>query len=98
MPEVVKIDPIFSKIVVVETGSGAPCIDLSHVSFELSHASTDADLVVLVGMGRAIHTNFNAKFAVDSLKIAVFKNPQVCKELGFQMYDGMIKFEQGADY
>lgn len=86
----------------VPTGSGAPCLDLLRVSEEVCIASKDVDLVMIEGMGRAIQyfvltsTNFNAKFSVDSVKIGVFKNPQVAKELGAQMYDGMLLFEPKA--
>ncbi|KAJ3052972.1 hypothetical protein HK097_005281 [Rhizophlyctis rosea] len=78
---------------VVGTGSASPCLDLHHVSVELAKACEDVDLVVVEGMGRAIHTNFYATFKVDSLKIAVFKNPQVAKTLGAEMYDAVCLFD-----
>ncbi|KAJ3038029.1 hypothetical protein HDV00_001073 [Rhizophlyctis rosea] len=78
---------------VVGTGSASPCLDLLHISAELAKACEDVDLVVVEGMGRAIHTNFHAKFRVDSLKIAVFKNPQVAKALGAVMYDALCIFD-----
>ncbi|KAJ3329481.1 hypothetical protein HDU76_007826 [Blyttiomyces sp. JEL0837] len=81
------------KLKVVGTGSASPCLDLRRVSDELASESEDADFVVIEGMGRAIHTNFFAKFKVDCLKIAVFKNPQVADELGAEMYDGIRIFE-----
>ena len=34
-------------------------------------------------MGRAVHTNFNAKFKCDSLKIAVLKNQWLAERFGF---------------
>lgn len=34
----------------------------------------NCDLVVIEGMGRAIHTNMNAKFTCDVLKLAVLKS------------------------
>ncbi|KAJ1563447.1 hypothetical protein HK096_000915, partial [Nowakowskiella sp. JEL0078] len=74
---------------IVETGSGGPCLDLTRVVEEIARESEDADLVVLEGMGRAIHTNFFAKFKVDSLKIAVFKNPQVAEHLHAEMYGAL---------
>ena len=77
----------------VATGSGSPCMDFLRVSEELSSESRDVDLVIIEGMGRAIHTNYFAKFSVDSLKIAVFKNPQVAEELGAQLYEGLVKYE-----
>ncbi|KAJ3190165.1 hypothetical protein HDU85_000456 [Gaertneriomyces sp. JEL0708] len=81
------------RLTAVGTGSGSPCLDFSRVSEELSEACQDVDFVVVEGMGRAIHTNFYAKFKVDALKIAVFKNPQVARELGAAMYDAICLYE-----
>ncbi|KAI8591674.1 fumble-domain-containing protein [Geranomyces variabilis] len=80
------------KLKVVETGMSGPCLDLRRVGEEVVAACHGVDLVIVEGMGRAIHTNFRAEFKVDSLKIAVFKNPQVAKQLGANMYDGMVLF------
>ncbi|KAJ3022346.1 hypothetical protein HKX48_006380 [Thoreauomyces humboldtii] len=82
------------RLKVVDTGMSGPCLDLRRVGEEVVAACHGVDLVVVEGMGRAIHTNFGAEFKVDSLKIAVFKNPQVAMQLGAQMYDGMILFAQ----
>ncbi len=57
-------------------------------------------LVIIGGMGRAIHTNYNARFRCDSLKLAMIKNLHLADKL-FQgkgkMYDCVCKFEQGMD-
>lgn len=82
-------------IFVVGTGSGGPCIDLSRVSGELCHASASADLLVLIGMGRAIHTNLRACFSCDTLKLAMVKNKQLAETLfGGNLFDCICAFEQ----
>ena len=91
-------DPIIAKALdgslqVVPSGSGSPCLNLLKMSEDLALASQDVDLVVIEGMGRAIHTNFYAKFSVDALKVAVFKNPQIAQHLNASIYDGMVLFE-----
>ena len=53
----------------------------------------DADLVVLHGMGRAIHTNYFAKFSCDVLKIAVIKSEVVARKIGARLFDGVVRFE-----
>ncbi|RXH96222.1 hypothetical protein DVH24_008726 [Malus domestica] len=58
-------------LMVVENGCGSPCIDLRQVSSELAAAAKEADLVILEGMGRSLHTNFNAKFKCDALKVRI---------------------------
>jgi hypothetical protein len=64
------------KLILFETGSGSPCLDLSRINIELAKCLEDnsIDLLILEGMGRAIHTNFNTKFKCNCLKIAVIKN------------------------
>jgi len=39
-------------------GQGSPCLDLRRVPDTLADATVGADLVVVEGMGRAIHTNY----------------------------------------
>ncbi|XP_027333434.1 pantothenate kinase 2-like isoform X2 [Abrus precatorius] len=56
-------------LMVVENGCGSPCIDLRQVSSELAAAAKNADLIILEGMGRALHTNLNAQFQCDALKL-----------------------------
>jgi type II pantothenate kinase len=52
------------------------------------------DLIVIEGMGRAIHTNFDAHFNCDSLKVAVLKNRWLAKRLGGDMFSVVFKFEE----
>ncbi|OEL19971.1 Pantothenate kinase 2, partial [Dichanthelium oligosanthes] len=55
-------------LMVVENGCGSPCIDFRQVSSELAAAAKEADLLILEGMGRSLHTNLNARFKCDALK------------------------------
>lgn len=52
-----------------------------------------ADLIVLEGMGRAVHTNIDAEFVCDSLKLAIIKNRWLAKRLGGDMFSVVCKFE-----
>jgi type II pantothenate kinase len=78
---------------VIATGSGSPCISFTHLSDAVEQACPGVDLVIIEGMGRAIHTNFYAKFSVDTVKIGSFKNPQAAAVLGAKIYDGLLLFE-----
>lgn len=51
-----------------------------------------ADLIVLEGMGRAVHTNLHARFKVDSLKFAVLKNEWLAKSLGAEQFSVIFEF------
>lgn len=55
---------------VVGNGHGSPCIDFRRVSAELAAAAEGADLLVLEGMGRALHTNFNTRFKCEVVKVS----------------------------
>ena len=56
------------RIIVMENGSGSPCINLASVPCNLvAHLEENhCDLIVLEGMGRAIHTNLHAKFNIGT--------------------------------
>jgi len=81
-------------IMVMENGSGSPCINLATVPCKLmTHLEKEqCDLIVLEGMGRAIHTNFKAKFNIDCLKLAVLKNTWIARKLNGSLFDIVCKF------
>ncbi|XP_011001529.1 PREDICTED: pantothenate kinase 2-like [Populus euphratica] len=84
-------------LMVVENGCGSPCIDLRQVSSELAAAAKDADLIVLEGMGRALHTNFNARFKCDTLKLAMVKNQRLAEKLiKGNIYDCVCRYEPAS--
>ncbi|XP_027942531.1 pantothenate kinase 2-like [Vigna unguiculata] len=81
-------------LMVVENGCGSPCIDLRQVSSELAAAAKDADLLILEGMGRALHTNLDARFKCDALKLAMVKNQRLAEKLvKGNIYDCICKYE-----
>lgn len=51
------------------------------------------DLVVIEGMGRAIHTNYYARFSCESLKMAVIKNSWLAERLGGKLFSVVFKYE-----
>jgi type II pantothenate kinase len=82
------------RLKVLESGSGSPCIDLLRLDKRLVDASANADLVVLEGMGRAIHSNYEARFSCDTLKTAMIKNAWLAQKLGGNIYDVVCRFDQ----
>lgn len=52
------------------------------------------DLIILEGMGRALHTNLNARLAVDSLKIAVVKNAWLAQRLGGPLFSVIFIYDE----
>ncbi|KAJ1939310.1 hypothetical protein GGF37_004450, partial [Kickxella alabastrina] len=84
------------RLVVAGTGSGGPCLDLRKLDERLVALCAGVDLVVIVGMGRAIHSNYRARFTCDSLKLAVFKNQMAADAAGANIYDCLCLFERGS--
>ncbi|XP_050719238.1 4'-phosphopantetheine phosphatase-like isoform X2 [Eriocheir sinensis] len=80
-----------------ESGQASPCLDLSRLPLSLVDELVDwgCDLVVVEGMGRAIHTNLLTSFTCDSLKLAVIKNRWLAQRLGGEMFSVMCKYEVG---
>lgn len=52
------------------------------------------DLVVIEGMGRAVHTNLYARFCVSCLKIAVIKNSWLAFRLGGDLFSVIFQYEE----
>lgn len=76
----------------ISTGTGEPLIDLLKVSDDLNHASADADLVILEGMGRGVESNLDARFRCDSLKLAMIKDALVARRHGGKVFDVVCRF------
>ncbi|XP_054779067.1 damage-control phosphatase At2g17340-like [Prosopis cineraria] len=83
-----------SNLLIASSGNDLPVIDLTRVSQELACLASDADLVILEGMGRGIETNLHAEFTCDSLKIGMVKHPEVAEFLGSRLYDCVFKFKE----
>lgn len=54
------------------------------------------DLVIIEGMGRAIHTNYYATLSCESLKMAVLKNSWLADRLGGKLFSVVFKYEVPA--
>lgn len=54
----------------------------------------ETDLLVIEGMGRAVHTNYQAAFACEALKAAVIKNKWLANRLGGDLFNAMFKYER----
>ncbi|KAI8553861.1 hypothetical protein RHMOL_Rhmol05G0048500 [Rhododendron molle] len=83
-----------SNLLIANSGSDLPVIDLTSISQELAYLASDADLVILEGMGRGIETNLYAQFKCDSLKIGMVKHAEVAQFLGGRLYDCVFKFNE----
>ncbi|XP_078498599.1 4'-phosphopantetheine phosphatase isoform X1 [Lissotriton helveticus] len=83
------------RLILVQTGSSSPCLDLSRLDKGLSMLVRErkTDLVIIEGMGRAIHTNYYAVLECESLKFAVIKNSWLADRLGGKLFSVVFKYE-----
>ncbi|XP_062563734.1 4'-phosphopantetheine phosphatase isoform X2 [Armigeres subalbatus] len=70
-----------------------PCLDFRLLTAELCDEILKSDLLIIVGMARALHTNLNAKFTCETLKLAVVKNEWLAKRLGGETFSVICKYE-----
>ncbi|XP_055626983.1 4'-phosphopantetheine phosphatase [Toxorhynchites rutilus septentrionalis] len=70
-----------------------PCLDFRLITPDLSDAIWESDLLIIVGMARALHTNLNAKFTCETLKLAVVKNEWLARRLGGETFSVICKYE-----
>ncbi len=103
LEECCKIDPFLDacirrdEITVVASGCGEPLIDLTALSPECCSAAGESDLLILEGMGRAIESNFDTHFTVDTLKLALIKDPMVAEIIGVKLFDPVFRFDHDVD-
>jgi type II pantothenate kinase len=81
------------RIRVVESGCTSPLIDLGALTTACCAEATDCDLLVLEGMGRAIESNFDATFTIDTIKVALIKDPMVARVIGVELFEPVFRFE-----
>ncbi len=95
-PRILKIEPSLRDLPIerIGSGTGEPLIDLLKVSNELNRAATDADLVILEGMGRGVESNLDARFNCDALNLAMLKDAHVAGRIGGKLYDVVCQFKQ----
>lgn len=84
------------QLIVYGNGQKGPCLDMRTLSEDLCTAiqNNETDLLVIEGMGRALHTNLYAKFRCETLKLAVVKNKWLAKRLGGEMFSVICKYEK----
>ncbi|XP_051529227.1 4'-phosphopantetheine phosphatase-like isoform X6 [Myxocyprinus asiaticus] len=83
------------RLALVQNGSSSPCLDLSRLDKVLATVVRErgTDLVIIEGMGRAIHTNYYAMLSCESLKLAVIKNSWLAERLGGKIFSIVFKYE-----
>jgi type II pantothenate kinase len=84
-------------ITLVSTGNGHPLIDLSNVSEACCRAAADVDQLILIGMGRAIESNFDAVFTCDTVRLALVKDPMVARVLNVRLFTPVSRLTSAGE-
>jgi len=85
------------RIRVVASGCAAPLIDLTDLTSDCCDAAAESDLLILEGMGRAIESNYDARFTVDAVKLALIKDKMVARVLGVELFDPVFRFDPASE-
>ncbi|CAI5455472.1 unnamed protein product [Caenorhabditis angaria] len=87
------------QLLFTQSGQGSPCMDLRRVHNHLSYTlmKNHVDLIIIEGMGRALHTNFHLEFKCDALKVAVIKTKWLADRLNGQMFSVVFKLDDGTN-
>uniref|UniRef100_A0A3P8WQ37 4'-phosphopantetheine phosphatase n=1 Tax=Cynoglossus semilaevis TaxID=244447 RepID=A0A3P8WQ37_CYNSE len=98
MDPVIQAGLMDDRLTLVQSGSSSPCLDLSRLDKVLAMVVRErqTDLIVIEGMGRAIHTNYYATLNCESLKMAVIKNSWLADRLGGKLFSVVFKYEVPA--
>ena len=92
------IDSTFAdeRLQVISTGTDTPLIDLTTLNPALCNAAVGCDLLILVGMGRALESNWMAEFTCESWRVATIKEHGIAKRRGGEIYDCVFRVEQAG--
>jgi len=93
-----KLDGAFAdpRLRVLSTGTDTPLIDLRSLHPTLCDAAANADLIVLVGMGRALESNWLARFSCETWRVATIKEHGIARRRGGELFDCVFRVE-GAE-
>ncbi|XP_073826676.1 4'-phosphopantetheine phosphatase [Musca autumnalis] len=81
------------RLTIQGNGQKGPCLDMRTLPQELCNALNETDLLVIEGMGRALHTNLYARFNCETLKLAVVKNKWLAQRLGGDTFSVICRYE-----
>jgi type II pantothenate kinase len=81
---------------VAPTGSRLPLLDLTQLSEGFVRTTRDADLIILHGMGRAVESNFHARFCCDAVSVALLKDEAVAARLNGALLDCVFRYVPGS--
>ncbi len=103
LPRLAQLDPILATLLSTGTitaessGGTTPLIDLRHISDACNREAANADLLIFEGMGRALESNFNASFKVDTVKLCMIKEEIIARRHHGKVFDVVFRYDPSSD-
>uniref|UniRef100_T1HMW0 4'-phosphopantetheine phosphatase n=1 Tax=Rhodnius prolixus TaxID=13249 RepID=T1HMW0_RHOPR len=100
LDEISKICPIIgnayktNQLFISKHSRCSTCLDLRYVNHEFAELSPELDLLMIDGMGRSIHTNFDAEYQIECLKVATIKDNWLSKEITGQEFAAIFSYSR----
>ena len=66
------------------------------VSGEFDRVAAEAEILMIIGQGRAVETNWSTALSVPWARVATVKDPSVAGVIGCCVFDPILTFEEGA--
>ncbi len=81
------------KLRLISSGSVTSGLDMMKVSREFDACASGAEMLVVIGQGRAVETNWNTRLSIPWARIASVKDPAVAGALGCEVFDPLLTYE-----
>lgn len=78
---------------VISSGSVTSGLNMHRVSKEFDSAASQAELLIVLGQGRAVETNWSTKLSLPWTRIATVKDPSVARAVGCMVFDPLLTFD-----
>jgi len=85
------------RLSVISSGSRTSGLDMLKVSQEFDRVASQGELLIVLGQGRAIETNWRTRLSVPWARIATVKDPSVAAAIGCRVFDAIVTFQKGSD-
>ena len=83
-----------NRIQVIGDGGHLPQVKLDDISETCNAVTTGVNLLIFVGMGRALETNYHALFKCPTLKLAMLKSGWHAEQFDGKKYGVVCRFDQ----
>jgi len=82
-----------SRLEVISSGSRTSGIDMTRVSTAFNESVGRAEVLIVIGQGRAIETNWKTRLSIPWARAAVVKDKLVARAVGCEVFDPLLTFE-----